>query len=55
MLRKTPRTRAAAVVEGIASMRPQRNAAENVVDRLEIADRAERASMRPQRNAAENH
>ncbi len=36
-----------------ASMRPQRNAAENIPDR-ELAAMNPEASMRPQRNAAEN-
>ncbi len=54
MLRKTtpPRQRPAGVSP--ASMRPQRNAAENKAFR---ADRLKPyyASMRPQRNAAENY
>ena len=38
----------------IASMRPQRNAAENVPGRYQHGRRVRLASMRPQRNAAEN-
>ena len=52
MLRKTSAIHKFAAGHG-ASMRPQRNAAENGY--LRIADRAVGdASMRPQRNAAEN-
>ena len=53
MLRKTDQRRAVDCPGLIASMRPQRNAAEN---KREFLDRnnALLASMRPQRNAAEN-
>ena len=53
MLRKTCRRAAGPGGEARASMRPQRNAAENLLQKAEL--RSERlASMRPQRNAAEN-
>ncbi len=38
----------------MASMRPQRNAAENVRSRIMRPMSEDPASMRPQRNAAEN-
>ena len=53
MLRKTARKARTASPAPAASMRPQRNAAENLGEfSLSLAD--DRASMRPQRNAAEN-
>ncbi len=53
MLRKTAIERTEDVTGDHASMRPQRNAAENGVDVYGNGD-ARGASMRPQRNAAEN-
>ncbi len=54
MLRKTRPPNCMPPLPPLASMRPQRNAAEN--DRRRSAKISEyRASMRPQRNAAENH
>ncbi len=53
MLRKTKVVAASCCLEGAASMRPQRNAAENArVSRMR--EQRVPASMRPQRNAAEN-
>ena len=54
MLRKTSRHGAPAGIPLHASMRPQRNAAENTGAVTEQLLRAPSASMRPQRNAAEN-
>ena len=53
MLRKTGRKSEGHLESGTASMRPQRNAAENKESRVLVWD-PEDASMRPQRNAAEN-
>ena len=53
MLRKTGRNCSIFVGDHNASMRPQRNAAENS-DRSVVPSLSARASMRPQRNAAEN-
>ena len=53
MLRKTRPHVGHSVPEPIASMRPQRNAAENVLRRRRLR-KNHAASMRPQRNAAEN-
>ena len=53
MLRKTRGMQAGQHLAATASMRPQRNAAENKVAESGHAGRAQ-ASMRPQRNAAEN-
>ena len=53
MLRKTGAQSEQGAVKDNASMRPQRNAAENVSPEL-LAAIAWVASMRPQRNAAEN-
>ena len=53
MLRKTPPSGIHSPARRIASMRPQRNAAENWVMAKTVAV-TEEASMRPQRNAAEN-
>ncbi len=53
MLRKTGGVRRCAYARADASMRPQRNAAENP-DRMIGAHKPRIASMRPQRNAAEN-
>ena len=54
MLRKTPRRRGGHKCNNVASMRPQRNAAENRTQTTGEAAMATEASMRPQRNAAEN-
>ena len=53
MLRKTTTAGAALAPRAIASMRPQRNAAENATLSA-ICCSHDDASMRPQRNAAEN-
>ena len=53
MLRKTPPTGTRNVFFPEASMRPQRNAAENPVSSTHTPPGGI-ASMRPQRNAAEN-
>ncbi len=53
MLRKTVCSWSKHDTDRIASMRPQRNAAENAHTATD-AQIAVRASMRPQRNAAEN-
>ena len=53
MLRKTEPLPLALPEQIIASMRPQRNAAENAKKRV-AKKAAPKASMRPQRNAAEN-
>ena len=54
MLRKTLAATADTKAEDAASMRPQRNAAENHLSAVH-SGRVIRASMRPQRNAAENY
>ena len=54
MLRKTPKRGAGVRGEAVASMRPQRNAAENLRGERDRGVVRRRASMRPQRNAAEN-
>ena len=54
MLRKTRGWKHGKETSGQASMRPQRNAAENVKLSKSYALRGYPASMRPQRNAAEN-
>ncbi len=54
MLRKTYNGQGFRAGVARASMRPQRNAAENEVSAGVMAE-AVQASMRPQRNAAENH
>ncbi len=54
MLRKTTRRSAVTATVAQASMRPQRNAAENLRRRTHPQQQSRRASMRPQRNAAEN-
>ena len=53
MLRKTPASHRGPDGGRVASMRPQRNAAENLFLMLPFT-RVQSASMRPQRNAAEN-
>ncbi len=53
MLRKTPGQTNGEIVASLASMRPQRNAAENQESDLRVY-LGTVASMRPQRNAAEN-
>ena len=53
MLRKTLYDRYQTGISQFASMRPQRNAAENRRASF-LIDRDAPASMRPQRNAAEN-
>ena len=53
MLRKTAPAAPVVSLHSGASMRPQRNAAENQCCRAVAAGRSA-ASMRPQRNAAEN-
>ena len=53
MLRKTPLQWIEVQRHPRASMRPQRNAAENQA-LLSAIDSVQSASMRPQRNAAEN-
>ena len=53
MLRITPLPQGPAAVMPEASMRPQRNAADNS-GRVDHVDAIPDASMRPQRNAADN-
>ena len=54
MLRKTLQRAHKHLEPGGASMRPQRNAAENIIGLTQRPAESD-ASMRPQRNAAENN